>query len=105
MWTESRSVLFLDEEERQWLGVKLRQLQKLDDIHPSIPGLTLGEKRMRHTHFCGDLTLREVCLFAGRNESPQKCVVSRLIGRRPGLSGFASFGGRRLLHIPSVGNA
>ncbi len=97
--------LFLDEKEGQGLRVEIRQLQEFDDIHPSITGFTFGKKRVRHPQFRGNLSLCEVCLLAGLNEASQKCVVGRLIRRRPRLSGFASFGGCGLLHLPSFGNA
>jgi hypothetical protein len=101
---QSHHRLLLHEEEGQRLRVEIRQLQEFDDIDPSITGFTLGKRRVRHAHLCGNLSLREVCLLAGLNETPQKCVVRRLIRRRPCLSGFASFGGCSLLHLTSFGN-
>ena len=39
------------------LPVKLGQLQKLDDVDATIPGLTLRQKRMREAETLGNLTL------------------------------------------------
>jgi hypothetical protein len=53
------------EEIVEWFGVKFCELKKLDNVHPAFSRLTLGEKRMCHTQFRGNIALRQFGFLAG----------------------------------------
>ena len=66
--------------------VKVCQLEKFHDVHPSFPRFTFGEKRMRQPQFLRNFALRQFGFLACFDQAPKETVINRLMRSRPRLA-------------------
>ena len=63
--------------------VQPAELQELDQVDPSFPGLALGDERLRFSEALSRLDLGHASVFTGLLEKPQELLVG---GGKGGLS-------------------
>lgn len=61
------------------LSINLREITKLDHIHPTLTGFALGDERLRNAETAGDLDLGQTGELPGGPEPLDKKLVVALV--------------------------